>query len=140
MGNRPHRAKSATVGVSYPIGKGQAMAEKPAVNSAPVEDEWETVAEARTKMIFDTDGDEYVGTWEGFEDIIDPNNGDVYKYANFRDADGTPKTTSASYQLERGLKDVPAGRKVKLTRTGQTDMGKGKNPMTDFKIQVAKQR
>lgn len=114
----------------------ESKATNPPVKAA--EEEWETVAEARTKMIFDTDGDEYVGTWEGFEDIIDPNTHDVYKYANFRDADGTPKTTSAGYQLERGLKDVPHGKRVKLTRTGQTDMGKGKNPMTDFKIQVSK--
>ena len=117
------------------------MAEEAPVNPSVEEDEeWETVAEARTKMIFDIDGDEYVGTWEGFEDIIDPNTGDVYKYANFRNAEDGPVTTSATYQLERGLKDVEIGRKVKLTRTGQTDVGKGKNPMTDFKIQAAKKR
>jgi hypothetical protein len=68
----------------------------------------------------------------------DLNTGDVYKYANFRNAESGPVTTSASYQLERGLKDVPVGKRVRLTRTGQTDMGKGKNPMTDFKIQVSK--
>jgi hypothetical protein len=114
------------------------MADKPAVNTPVQDDEWETVAEARSKMIFDTDGDEYVGTWEGFDTITDPNTDEKYLYANFRNADGTPVTTSASYQLERGLQSVPVGKRVKLTRTGQTDMGKGKNPMTNFKIQVSK--
>ncbi len=116
------------------------MAEKPAVNPPVETDEWEVVAEARSKMLFDTDGDQYIGVWEGFEDIIDPNTGDVYKYANFRNDETGPVTTSASYQLERGLKDVPHGRTVRLTRTGQTDMGKAKNPMNDFKIEVKKSR
>lgn len=111
----------------------------PAKPPVPADDnEWETVAEARTKMIFDTDGDQYTGTWEGFEDITDPNTGEVYVYANFRSPDGTPVTTSAGYQLSRALKSVEAGRRVRLTRTGQTQTDKNKAPMTDFKVEVAK--
>ena len=118
--------------------KVKAMADKAVNPPVPEEDEWETVAEARSKMLFDTDGDVYVGIWEGFEDIIDPNTSEVYRYANFRDDDNGPVTTSAGYQLERALKEVPTGKRVKITRTGSTDMGKGKNPMTDFKVQVSK--
>lgn len=112
------------------------MANQPAT---PVteNDGWETVAETRTKIIFDTDGDEFTGTWEGFQNITDPNTGEVYEYANFREA-GTelPVTTSASYQLKAGLAGVPTGTLTRLTRTGTTDMGKGKNPMNNFKVQV----
>lgn len=112
-------------------------AQKP--ETTPVEtDEWETVAEARSKMIFDTDGDEYTGVWEGFETIIDPNTGEEYLYANFRNAESGPVTTSAGYQLKRAMEKVDTGRTVKLIRTGQTDMGKGKNPMTNFKVLVKK--
>lgn len=114
------------------------MANTPVNPPVAEDDEWETVAEARSKMIFDTDGDEFVGVWEGFETVIDPNTGEEYLYANFRNPDSGPVTTSAGYQLKRGLENVKTGTKVKLTRTGQTDMGKGKNPMTDFKIQAAK--
>jgi len=101
------------------------------------EDEWETQYETRTKIIFDTDGDEFTGEWQGFENITDPNTGEVYEYANFREnGTGLPVTTSASYALKAGLLNVPIGKQVRLTRTGQTDMGKGKNPMNNFKVQV----
>jgi len=103
----------------------------------PVDDGWETVAETRTKIIFDEDGDQFTGTWEGFQNIIDPNTGETYEYANFRE-DGTnlPVTTSASYALKAGLESVQLGELVRVTRTGTTDMGKGKNPMNNFKVQV----
>jgi hypothetical protein len=101
------------------------------------DEEWETVAETRTKIIFDTDGDQFTGQWEGFQNITDPNTGEVYEYANFREAGtGLPVTTSASYQLKAGLVDVPLQSMVRITRTGTTDMGKGKNPMNNFKVQV----
>jgi len=104
----------------------------------PADDEWETVAEARSKMIFDTDGDEFTGTWEGFENITDPNTGEVYLYANFRNDATGPVTTSAGYQLKRGLENVPIGNLVKIIRTGTSDMGKGKNPMTNFTVKTRK--
>jgi hypothetical protein len=100
-------------------------------------DGWETVAETRTKIIFDTDGDQFTGAWEGLENITDPNTGEVYEYLNFREA-GTnlPVTTSAGYALKSGLANVATGSIVRITRTGQTDMGKGKNPMNNFKVEV----
>ena len=101
-------------------------------------DEWETVAEPRTKMIFDTVGDVWTGIYEGTEIIIDPNTGESYDYLNFRDLDGEPYTTSASYTLKSGLSKVPVGSTVKITYMSDTDMGKGKNPMKNFKIQTRK--
>lgn len=112
-------------------------AQKP--EATPVEtDEWETVAEARSKMIFDTDGDTYTGVWEGFEVITDPNTGEEYLYANFRNAESGPTTTSAGYQLKRALEKIDPGRTVRLIRTGSTVVDKNKNPMTDFKVLVKK--
>jgi hypothetical protein len=107
-------------------------------SNTPQDEQWETIAEHRTKMIFDTDGDEFRGTYEGFEHITDPNTGEVYEYANFRNDDGEPLTTSASYQLKRALTNVTPGKYVRLIRTGQTDMGKNKAPMTNFKVMVRK--
>ena len=72
-------------------------------SNTPEDEQWETIAEHRTKMIFDTDGDEFRGMYEGFEHITDPNTGEVYEYANFRNDDGEPLTTSASYQIKRSL-------------------------------------
>jgi|SRR5215469_1112996 len=101
------------------------------------DEEWETVAETRTKIIFDTDGDQFTGVWEGLQNIPDPNTGEVYEYLNFRETGtGLPVTTSASYALKSGLADVPLGKTVRITRTGTTDMGKGKNPMNNFRVQV----
>lgn len=116
------------------------MADKPVTPPVKTsdEDEWETVAEARSKMLFDTDGDEYIGVWEGFEIIVDPNTSEKYTYANFRDDDNGPVTTSAGYQLSRALESVPTGKTVRIKRTGQTSMGTNKNPMTDFKVDVKK--
>lgn len=37
------------------------------------DDEFELVAETRGKLQMDTDGDQLVCTWEGFETITDPN-------------------------------------------------------------------
>lgn len=98
---------------------------------------WETVAETRMKMRFDTDGDVFEGTWEGFEQITDPNTGDGYLYCNFRSEERGAVTCSASYQLKQGLEKVPVGKYVRVIRTGTTEMAKG-NAMVNFTIQVRK--
>lgn len=102
----------------------------PATDTA---DEWETVAEARTKMLFDTDGDEFIGFYEGPELIEDPNTGEAYEYLNFRNDDGAGVTTPANYQLGRAFGDMPTGSYVKITRLGTSKTDKG--TMTNFKVQ-----
>lgn len=110
------------------------MTDPKAAPKSTSNDGFTVVQEARTKMIFDTDGDVWTGVWEGFEIIVDPNTGEEYLYCNFRQ-DGTPYTTSAGYQLKQGLEKVTVGHTVRLTRTGSTVIDKNKAPMTDFKIE-----
>lgn len=95
--------------------------------------EWDLVAEARTKVIFDTDGDVFEGTYEGPEQIPDPNTGEIYEYLNFRKGDDG-YTTSANYQLARAFSNVTPGTYVRITRLGQSSVAKGF--MTNFKVQA----
>lgn len=44
---------------------------------------------------------------------------------------------SASYQLKKLLEQVPVPSRIRLTRTGSTEMKKG-NPMIHFRVEVAK--
>ncbi|HEY6018466.1 MAG TPA: hypothetical protein VIY48_00765, partial [Candidatus Paceibacterota bacterium] len=111
------------------------MSSKPDEPGTPAE-VWETVQEARTKMIFDEDGDTFQGTYEGTELITDPNNGEVYEYINVRDDSGEPFTTSASYQLKQAMTKIPVGSYVKLIRTGSVAAKKG--TMLNFKVMVRK--
>jgi hypothetical protein len=100
--------------------------------SAPIEDEWEIAAEARTKMSFDTDGDVWEGFFEGFETIIDPNTGEEYQYINFRDAAGDGYTTSANYQLSRAFGRISQGTYCRIIRLSETKVAKGN--MINFKV------
>ena len=101
------------------------------------DEEFELVSETRGKLQFDEDGDQFTGTWEGFEDIIDPNTEEVYVYANFRNAEFGAVAVSASYQLKTRMEGVPQGSRVRITRTGSTPMKKG-NPMIHFRVEVAR--
>lgn len=99
-------------------------------------EEWVTVAEARTKIIFDTDGDEWEGWFEGFEDITNPNTGEIYIYLNFHGPDDKAYTTSGSYQLEKAFRAIEPGTYCRMTRLSTTKTAHG--DMIDFKIQVRK--
>lgn len=107
------------------------------------DDEFELVSETRGKLQMDEDGDTFTATWEGFEDITDPNpdpkTGEhpVYTYANFRNNELGAFAMSASYQLKQHMEKVDPGTRVRVTRTGSTPMSKG-NPMIHFRIEKAK--
>lgn len=99
-------------------------------------EQWETVAEARSKLIFDTDGDEWEGVFEGPEIIVDPNTGEEYPYLNFRGNDGEAYTTSSSYQLSRAFEKIPVGTYSKIIRKSSIKVAKG--DMINFKVQIRK--
>lgn len=101
------------------------------------DDEFDLVSETRGKLQFDEDGDIFIGTWEGFETITDPNTSEEYVYCNFRNAEFGAVAVSASYQLKQHMEKVPVPSRVRITRTGSTEMKKG-NPMIHFRIEVAK--
>ena len=102
----------------------------------PDDGEWDLIAEARTKMIFDTDGDTWEGYWEGPEDIVDPNTLEVYEYLNFRNDAGWGFTTPASYQLKRAMAVIKVGTFVRIKRLSITKTAKGN--MIDFRVQARK--
>lgn len=108
-------------------------------------EDWEVVAEPRTKATFDEIGDKVIGTWVGFEDIVRPDTGEIMKYCNFDDAlagskKGAPTnvvklTISASYQLVKDLENVPHGRRVMLEYISETAVRQG-NPLKNFRVSV----
>ena len=101
------------------------------------EDEWETVAEQRSRIVFDEDGDTWTGTYEGVQEVPDPENaGEFFTYLNFRGDDNEGYQMSASYMLRKAFinGNIPAGTYVKITRTGTTAAKHG--TMTNFKVQT----
>jgi hypothetical protein len=108
----------------------------PASKPQNTTDEWETVAEARTKIIFDTDGDVFEGYYEGPEVIIDPNTGEAYQYLNFRKESGDGFTTSSNYQLCRAFETMPEGTFIRIVRLSESKVAKG--TMTNFRVQTRK--
>lgn len=113
------------------------MASKPVnTEAAPEAEEWETVSENRSRIVFDTIGDTWQGFFEGRGDITDSNTGEEYPYLNFRDDAGDGFMVSASYQLIRAFETIPAGSYCRLLVTGFTDTKNGK--MTNFKVSVRK--
>jgi hypothetical protein len=106
-------------------------------NARPADSEpvWTTVAEARTKIVFDTDGDVFAGFFDGPEEITNPNTGEVYDYLNFRNDTGA-YTVSATYQLGRAFASIPVGTLVRITRLSESPVKTGM--MTNFKVEVAR--
>jgi hypothetical protein len=98
------------------------------------DDGFETVAEARTKMQFDADGDVWEGYWEGFATVTDPNTEEEYEYMNFRDEAGDGYQVSASYQLKRAFADIPTGMYSRIQRLSVTSTKRGN--MINFRVQV----
>jgi hypothetical protein len=97
---------------------------------------WETVAdETPDRIIFDTLGDQFVGTYEG-EMLVDLDDGEQGKYLTFRNADGY-FCTSAGYKLDQAFQKISVGSLVRLTYVKNVDTGQP-TPMKDMKVEVAK--
>lgn len=93
--------------------------------SKNTEETWNVVSEPRTKIVFDTIGDEWEGFYEGPETIIDPNTGEEMEYLNFRDQHGEAFTISAGYDLKRAFERVSQGTYSKIILVSMVPSKKG---------------
>lgn len=89
------------------------------------EETWNVVSEPRTKIVFDTIGDEWEGFYEGLEVIVDPNTEEDMEYLNFRDSNGEAFTISAGYDLKRAFEKVPVGTYSKIILVNTVPSKKG---------------
>ena len=94
-------------------------------SSKQTEETWNVVSEPRTKIVFDTIGDEWEGFYEGPETIIDPNTDQEMEYLNFRDATGEAFTISAGYDLKRAFERVAQGTYSKIILVNTVPSKKG---------------
>jgi hypothetical protein len=110
---------------------------------------FETVKdEAGDQLVFEELGDEYTGEFLGTETItfMKPDENGVpqeesFLQIRFKDPTG-PKVINAGYELEKLFTsgDIPAHTIVRLVLANKVDMGKSKNPMLSFRVDVATPR
>lgn len=101
------------------------------------DDEWTTVQEeSATRIIFDTIGDQFIGTFLGLESIPHPETGEAMDYLMFRGTDGELYSTSAGYKLTEACKKVQPGQMVRITYVKEVPIGPGRNPMKDYRVDV----
>lgn len=107
-------------------------------SEASQDEGWETVSdESPTRIIFDTIGDQFIGTYLGHELIDDPAGGEPFDYIMIRGTDGHLYSASAGYKLKDAFESVNEGDLVRITYVKDVDMGKeGRNPMKDYKVDV----
>jgi hypothetical protein len=103
---------------------------------------WKTVSDPaqtteETKIVFDTIGDEFVGTYLGMREVDGGENG-RYKQARFAVGDDL-YFTNANYSLRNGLKDVRPGTLTRVEFTSEQDTGQA-SPMRVFTVQVASRK
>lgn len=120
------------------------MADTAAANVKDVHDEseWETVhSESGAPIDFEI-GSQFVGTFLGIDHIVPPNSSDPsdeFDQAKFTDADGNTRTINLGYVLAEAFADVPAGKKVRITRMADVPSNDPKkNDMKDYRVEVAK--
>jgi hypothetical protein len=110
---------------------GKAGAPKP-------DDGWQTVAdENATRIVFDTIGDEFIGTYLG-HDLV---NGE-YDYLMFRGTDDKLYSTSCGWKLGEAFGTVDEagkiaeGSMVRITYVKEIPMDGNRNPLKDFRVDV----
>lgn len=116
-----------------------AKVEKTAEKNVAPKDEWTVVSEgtavAETKMVFESFGDCFVGTYLGMREIPSPEG--AYYQARF-EADGEKYFTNANYSLRDGLSKVRNGSRVRVTLTDEQDTGM-ENAMRVYRVEVSRQ-
>lgn len=104
------------------------------------DDGWETIQErSASVVIFDTVGDELIGTYRGIETIEpddDPDN--AFSRYLLEGTDGELYATNISYALRSAVEkhDVKVGDMLRIRYVGDVKTKRGLNPMKDFEIAV----
>lgn len=107
-----------------------------AASQKPQPDEWEEVSgESPDRIIFDTVGDQFIGTFVGF-DIINAGDEPFEVILLESREDGKLYQTSASYKLAQGIRKATPGQVVRITYVKDVPMGPGRNDMKDFTVDV----
>lgn len=106
--------------------------------------EWETAVEESGKPIdFSVVGSVFVGTFERTE-LIDPsgdgNPEETFNKHFFKSPSGEVFFVLGGFKLDDSLAKIPTGSRVRITYVGDVPMGVGKNPMKDYRIDVAKKK
>jgi hypothetical protein len=99
-------------------------------------DEWAVVSEGSSepeiKIVFDTIGDQFIGTYLGMREM--DNDQGKYKQARFETDQGI-FFTNANYSMKDGLKSVRIGTVVRLTYKDDMDTGQSQ-PMRVFSVEA----
>lgn len=102
-------------------------------------EEWRRVSEEETdeiKIVFDTIGDEFIGTYIGHR-VIENENG---KFTQYRFSVGTETYfTNAGHSLMQGMSHVIKGNRVRVTYVSDKDTGQ-ETPMRVFAVDVSRRQ
>lgn len=105
--------------------------------AADQETQWETIAEeSGTRIIFDTIGDQFEGTYLATT-LIEPDGSEAFKQQRFRGADGGIYVTNGGYKLREAFDEIPGGAYVRITYVADIDVGRSA-PMKDFRVETRK--
>jgi hypothetical protein len=102
------------------------------------EENWDVVSEeAPTMMVFDTIGDQFIGTYSGNVEITpdedDPDS--TFTQGRFRGTDGELYATNLGYDLRTALGKVQPGTLCRITYMKDIDTGQP-SPMKSFRVET----
>lgn len=107
----------------------------------PTNDGWVTVSEPEvdeTKIVFDTIGDEFIGTYLGMRSIVNEDGKFTQlRFKGIGEAEGEIFFTNANYSLNKSFTKVRPGRVVRVTFVEEKDTGQD-SPMRIFQVDVKK--
>jgi hypothetical protein len=101
------------------------------------EPQWDQATEeSPDRIIFDTVGDTFVGTYEGRTTISNPK-GDDFDQLLFRGLDHHLYAISPSYKLNIAFQEIKIGTMSKMVYLKDIDVGQA-SPMKDIQVFTAK--
>lgn len=124
---------------NLPVAEELEVSETDVFAQAAAEGEWETVArESGTRIVFDTVGDVFVGTFLGSEHVVPDKGGEEFDMFNFKGPDGELYSINHSYKLVRAMSQVQEGQMCRITLCRLIDVKGQPSPMKDFRVDVRK--
>lgn len=100
------------------------------------------VEESGVPISFEKVGDVFIGEYVGKSHIVPPlsqGEDDNWNQLNFRDESGSLHVLNAGAKLDAAFDSIETGSIVRITRMSDVEMkDAGKNPMKDYRVDVAK--